>query len=72
MKQIHNVDVVATVLVSISAACGVVAGLFGVRYFDAKTSLHRFYVFWPIFWLVGFVVFVIGVLLVEVLTGSLK
>jgi hypothetical protein len=65
-----KLDVQVAVILSISVASGLSAGLFAVRYFDAETVVHRLFVFWPVFWVVGVVVFFGCALLAAWMFGS--
>jgi hypothetical protein len=44
-------------IVCISFASGVIAGVFSMRYFGAYSWVHRYFTFWPAFCIVGVGVF---------------
>jgi hypothetical protein len=54
-----DLDVIATVVLSVSAGSGIISGLFALHYFHAETEADRLWVFWPIFALVGGGVFIV-------------
>ena len=62
-------NVIVVCFFSVSLGC--LAGFAGVWYSDARTNpLLRLFVFWPIFWAVAFVVFIISCFLVPGLMGG--
>jgi hypothetical protein len=67
----YNVHVVTLVTCAISIAAGTAAGAASVRYFRSRTSAPSVLTFWPAFWLVGFLAFVVTLTLTIVIFGPI-
>ncbi len=66
----YNVEIVTPVVLSLSAGSGVTAGFFAIRYFRADDVVRRLFAFWPAFWLVSVLVFVLTMVVVALIFGG--
>ncbi len=66
----YNVEIVAPVVLSLSAGSGLAAGLLATRYFRADEGVRRLFAFWPVFWLVSFLVFALSMIVVVLIFGG--
>jgi hypothetical protein len=59
------------VIILISGASGIAAGLVAMHYFrlDPRPNAQRLFVFWPIFFLVSGIIFIICCIIVGLVVG---
>jgi NADH:ubiquinone oxidoreductase subunit 5 (subunit L)/multisubunit Na+/H+ antiporter MnhA subunit len=66
----YNAQIIAPVVLSLSAGSGLAAGLFATRYFRAEEGIRRFFAFWPTFWIVSFLAFALSMIIVVLIFGG--